>query len=398
MVLKKKNIILISLGTLALLCMHLFVFNKSDPKIFAQELLNKADIQINGTRPWDIKVNNEALYARVMSQGSLGFGEAYMDGWWDVQSLDQFFDKVMSADLHQEIKFNLTTLSHLVKARFINLQSPARSFEIGEQHYDLDYALFENTLDSRLMYTCGYWNKAQSLDEAQEHKIDLVCRKLNLKPGMQVLDIGCGWGGFAHYAASKYGVQVTGITISKEQKKYADTMCQGLPVSIIMQDYRDLNQKFDRIVSMGMFEQVGYKNYKDFMRVAHQSLKDDGLMLLHSIGGNFSNTTSDPWILKYIFPNSMLPSASQIADAYQGLFVMEDWHNFGTDYDKTLMAWFEKFDKNWPVLQSKFDDRFYRMWKYYLLMCAGLFRARKTQLWQIVLSKNGIPGGYSSIR
>jgi len=171
-----------------------------------------------------------------------------------------------------------------------------------------------------------------------------------------------------------------------------------LPIELRLQDYRDVHETFDHVISLGMFEHVGYKNYRTYMEVASRCLKDDGLFLLHTIGGNMSVTHTDPWIERYIFPNSMLPSLAQIGKAIEKIFVMEDWHNFGADYDKTLMAWFHNFNKHWDTLKGKHGDRFYRMWKFYLLASAGGFRARKNQLWQIVLSKNGVPGGYASIR
>jgi len=286
----------------------------------------------------------------------------------------------------------------MLKAKLINEQTKERSLIVGEQHYDLGNDLYELMLDNYMIYSCGYWKNATNLNEAQEAKLDLICRKLRLKPGMTVLDIGCGWGGFAKYAAEHYDVKVTGVTISKEQAKYAQEFCKGLPVTILVKDYRDVKEAFDRVVSIGMFEHVGYKNYREFMEVSNHCLKDNGLSLLHTIGSNTTVTSGDPWILKYIFPNSMLPSICQIANAFEGLFIMEDWHNFGADYDKTLMAWHERFTKNWDKVKEKYGERFYRMWNYYLLSCAALFRARQAQLWQIVLSKKGVPGGYKSIR
>ena len=375
-----------------------FIFTSEDPKVFAQELLQKADIEINGNDPWDITVHNEGLYGRVMRQGTLGLGEAYMDGWWDSDALDQSFYKIFKADLHNQMKFNWNLALSILKAQFINEQTKERSVTVGEQHYDLGNDLYELMLDEYMIYSCGYWKNATNLDEAQKAKLDLICRKLQLKPGMSVLDIGCGWGGFAKYAAEHYDVEVTGITISKEQAIYAQEFTAGLPVKIIVQDYRDLNQTFDRVVSIGMFEHVGYKNYREFMEIANKCLKNDGLFLLHTIGGNRTVKSGDPWILKYIFPNSMLPSICQIATAFDGLFIMEDWHNFGADYDKTLMAWYKRFTQNWDSLKDTYGEPFYRMWTYYLLSCAGLFRARQTQLWQVVLSKKGVPGGYKSVR
>ncbi len=363
-----------------------------------QELLNLADIKINRDRSWDIQVKDERLYSRVLSQGSLGLGEAYMDGWWDCKNLDVFFTKILSAKLDKKVRLNINLLFQFLKSRVINLQSRSRAFMIGEKHYDIGNDLYKLMLDKRMIYSCGYWKNTSNLDKAQESKLDLICKKLNLKPGMRLLDIGCGWGGLAKYAAEKYKVKVTGITVSKEQLVLAKENCKGLNVEIILQDYRDLNEKFDAIVSVGMFEHVGYKNYRNYMEVVNKCLKDNCLFLLHTIGGNKSVKFTDPWIGKYIFTNSMLPSIKQIAESIEGLFVMEDWHNFSADYDKTLMAWFSNFDKKWNKLEDKYDKIFYRMWRYYLLSCAGSFRSRRNQLWQIVLSKNGVIGGYNSIR
>ncbi len=395
---KLKKILLCAIAVISCFLVYEFFFTQSDPKLYAQNLLAQADIKINGSRPWDMQVHNEKLYARVISQGSIGLGESYMDGWWDAQALDQFFYKLLSAELDQKVGLNWTTVMTYIKSKLINMQSKSRAFEVGERHYDLGNQLFEKMLDNRMVYSCGYWCKANSLDEAQENKLDLLCKKLQLKPGMKMLDIGCGWGGLAYWAAKNYGVSVTGITVSKEQAEYACKNCADLPVNIVLQDYRDVQGKFDRVVSVGMFEHVGYKNYDEFMSVAHRSLKDDGLFLLHTIGNNVTAFATDPWINKYIFPNGMLPSMKQISASAEGKFVIEDWHNFGADYDKTLMAWHQNFDQHWDQLKSQYDERFYRMWKYYLLSCAGLFRSRQSQLWQVVMSKKGVAGGYISVR
>ncbi len=366
-------------------------------KTAVESLLSWADIRIGGNRPWDIKVHDERFYQRVLSGGSLALGESYMDGWWDCDVLDGFFTRIFTAELEKKVR-SWSLLIPYIKAHLLNLQSRARAFQIGEAHYDIGNDLYEAMLDKRMTYTCGYWSDAKTLDEAQEAKLDLVCKKIGLKKGDHVLDIGCGWGSFARFAAENYGATVTGITVSKEQMALAQERCKGLPVTIRLQDYRDVDERFDHIISLGMFEHVGYKNYRTYMQVAHRCLKDGGLFLLHTIGGNMSVKTTDPWIEKYIFTNSMLPSIAQIATAVEGLFVMEDWHNFGSDYDKTLMAWFKNIDRAWEKLKSNYDERFYRMWKFYLLACAGSFRARKNQLWQIVLSKKGVSGGYASIR
>jgi len=366
-------------------------------KEIIKELLNEADVQINGSRPWDIQVHNEGFYDRVLRSGSLGVGESYMDGWWDVPDLSEFFTKVLSLDFGREFILKPRILLHYIRGFLFN-QQRTRSFEIGESHYDIGNDLYERMLDKRLVYTCGYWKDSKTLDEAQEAKLDLVCRKIGLKKGQRVLDIGSGWGSFIKFAAEKYGAHCVGVTVSKEQAAYANKSTEGLPVETRFQDYRDIDEKFDHIVSLGMFEHVGHKNYRTFMKKANSLLKDDGLFLLHTIGGKKSVSSTDPWIEKYIFPNSMLPSMKQISKSIEKLFVMEDLHNFGADYDTTLMHWFSNFDAHWKEIEEKYGERFYRMWKYYLLSSAGSFRSRKNQLWQIVLSKNGIKGGYKSIR
>jgi cyclopropane-fatty-acyl-phospholipid synthase len=365
----------------------------------AQKILDIAGIKINGKNNWDIKVNDESFYDKVLSGGSLALGETYIDGMWDAKHLDEFFYKILNSDIDKRIKFDLGFLLHLVKSKLLNRQSRRRAFQIGEEHYDKGNDLYKAMLDKKMVYTCGYWQTgANNLDESQEAKLNMVCKKIGLKKGDKILDIGCGWGSFLKYAAEKYGVKGVGITVSKEQAEFTRKNCKGLPIEIRLQDYRDVNEEFDHIISLGMFEHVGPKNYKDYFQVAGRCLKKDGLFLLHTIGGNISKNHGDPWIDKYIFPNGVLPSVSQIGKAIEGIFVMEDWHNFGADYDKTLMAWFENFDRHWSELKKtgKYDDRFYRIWKYYLLSCAGLFRARGAQLWQIVLSK-GVKGGYKRI-
>ena len=368
------------------------------PKSQAEKLLQKAGIAINGNNDFDPQIYNEALYQQVLKGGSLALGEAYMEGWWDVKNLDELFYKMLMARLQEKFSFSWPMLVTYLKFKVFNLETPVKAFEVAQKHYDIGNDVYEAMLDKRLVYTCGYWRDAQNLEEAQEAKLDLVCKKIGLKKGDTILDIGCGWGSFLKFAAQKYGAKGVGVTVSKEQVKLGNELCKGLPVEIKLQDYRAVTGKFDHIVSLGMFEHVGPKNYKDYFAKSLKLLKDDGLFLLHTICQNKSGLSGDPWIEKYIFPNGVLPSIAQIAENCEGLFVAEDWHNFGADYDKTLMAWFENFDKAWPKLEKKYGQRFYRMWKYYLLTCAGMFRARKTQLWQVVLSKKGVLGGYKSIR
>ncbi len=345
-----------------------------------------------------IKIHNENFYKRIIFHGSLGLGESYMEGWWDCDNIDELIFHILRANLDKTVKGVQYKFFNHFKAKFLNLQKKSRAFEIGEKHYDRGNELFENMLDKGMNYSCAYWKNAETLEEAQRNKLELICQKILIKPKMKILDIGCGWGGFLKYAAENYNISGVGITVSKEQAEYAKNFCKGLPIEIRLIDYRSLkSEKFDAVVSIGMFEHVGYKNYRKFMKVVNKVLKDDGLFLLHTIGTDTSIKATDPWINKYIFPNGMLPSPLYITKAVEGIFKMEDWHNFGTDYDRTLMCWFKNFDKYWKD-KYKEENKFYRMWKYYLLSCAGAFRARNIHLWQIVFSKNGVLGGYNSVR
>jgi cyclopropane-fatty-acyl-phospholipid synthase len=378
---------------------------KQTTENFIRSILNSAGVEINGSGEADIQIHHPDFYRRVIRDGTLGFGESYMDGWWDVKKMDELIYRVLYASLDEKVnRGNL--FFYYLGSLFVNYGKKSRAYEVGLKHYDIGNDLFRNMLDKRMAYSCGYWKDAQNLDEAQEAKLDLICRKLDLKPGMKVLDIGCGWGSFCKYAAEKYDVEVVGITVSKEQVDYALADCKGLNVKIKLQDYRDLCKEillakeklFDRGVSVGMFEHVVYKNYRTYMNTVHNILKENGLFLLHTIGSNISVHANEPWSNKYIFPNSLVPSIKQISGSSEGLFVMEDWHNFGAHYDKTLMAWFANFERNWDQIKLNYDERFYRMWKYYLLSSAGSFRARNVQLWQIVFSKKGVSNGYVSIR
>ncbi len=366
----------------------------------AAQLLTKAGITLNGPNPWDIQVHDERTYDRIFSSGSLGVGESYMDGWWDVEDMPGFLHKVFNARLDKELR-KISTLWYYAKAWVLNMQNKDRAKKVGEQHYDVGNDLYERMLDKRMVYTCAYWSGAPAatdLDQAQEAKLDLVCKKLGFKPGQTVLDIGCGWGSFAKFAAEKYGVHVTGITISKEQAELARERCKGLPVDIKFEDYRDTVGQFDHIVSLGMFEHVGPKNYRTYMEKVRSLLKEDGVFLLHTIGTTKSVIAVDPWVDKYIFPGGVLPSVAHIGKAVDDILIMEDWHNFGPDYEKTLLAWYANFEKHWDEIKDKYSERFYRMWRFYLQTSAATFHLRHNQLWQIVLSKKGVPGGYKSVR
>jgi cyclopropane-fatty-acyl-phospholipid synthase len=363
-------------------------------------LASESGVEINGRHPWDIRVHDERFYRRVLADGSLGFGESFLEGWWDCDDLEELFSRITSADVERKIGRSVRTMYEAGKARLLNLQSRRRSAIVAARHYDVSIDHYCRMTDPWITLSCGYWKEAINLAQAQEAKLDLICRKIGVRGSDRVLDIGCGFGSFVRFAANRYGCSAVGVNISAEQVKHARELADGLPVAIYEGDYRDSSAYtegglFDAIVSAGMFEHVGHKNYRAYMEVAHRCLKDRGLFLLHTVGANVSNTTNDPWFDKYIFPNGLVPSIQQIGKAIEGLFVMEDWHNFGVDYVKTLRAWFDNLDSGW---QGSRATPSYRLWKYYLLCSAGVFRSRQKQLWQIVLSKGGVPGGYTAVR
>lgn len=363
------------------------------------EILARVGIRPGGSNPWDLQVYDDRFYQRLLSGGSLAAGESYMDGWWDAEALDELCTRVHGANLATKVGA-WTTLWLALKGRLFNRQTRLRSAEVARSHYDLGNEIYQAMLDRRMQYTCAYWKDATTLDQAQENKLNLICRKIQLKPGMTVLELGGGFGGLAHFIASEYGCRVVSYNISVEQVAYAREWCAGLPVRFEQKDYREAaveTETFDRVVSVGLCEHIGLKNYPGFFELAYRMLKPGGLFLIHTIGGNASYTCTDAWMDKYIFPNGMIPSVAQLGKAMEGRWVVEDWHNFGPDYDKTLMEWWRNFDHAWPAFEQKYGERFYRMWKYYLLGCAGGFRARKLQLWQIVLSKGDI-AEYTSVR
>lgn len=368
------------------------------------EALKYADIEINGTRPWDIRIKDKRLYRRVLRDQQLGLGEAYMDGWWDVPKVDEFIARLIEADAPSKIKPSSAAVLHgiteALKWQFTNKQDIKKARKNASHHYNIGNDLYERMLDKRMIYSCAYWSGgAKTLNEAQEAKLDLICRKLELKKGMTLLDIGCGWGGFAEYAAKKYGVVVTGISPAAEQVKLAKKRTKGLKVKILQQDYRETKGSFDRIVSLGMLEHVGIKNYPDFFDTCERLLAPGGMMLHHTIGGNKPYVASEAeWIDKYIFPGGMIPTIAEIAGAVERKFVIEDLHNFGPDYDKTLLAWHQNFLKHYDELSGTYDERFKRMWEYYLLIFAGMFRIRELQLWQFVMRRPERSKVYKAIR
>lgn len=349
----------------------------------------RAGVEVNGSRDFDIQVHDERFYRRLLAKGFLGFGESYMDGWWDCERVDILCELILKSGHSPANKWanSLTLLFQYL----VNLQSKARSFMVIDHHYDIGNDLYCSMLDTRMNYTCGYWESgAKNLTQAQEAKLDLVCRKLNLKPGMRVLDIGCGFGSFMKYAAENYGVSCVGYSLSTNQTELGRELCQGFDIEFIQKDYREIEGEFDAVASIGMFEAVGKKNFRTFMEVLERSMSPEAITLLHTIGTNHSMPTANPWYDKYIFPNGITPSASEITKAMDRLLLMNDWHAFGTSYDLTLLAWNQNFQNSWSELHRKnpslYNMRFKRMWEFYLLSIASGFRTRLIDLWQIAIS------------
>ncbi|MCB0338421.1 MAG: cyclopropane fatty acyl phospholipid synthase [Bdellovibrionales bacterium] len=327
--------------------------------------------------------------------GPLEIGEAYVRGEWTCEHLDEFMAHIFREPVKKRTSFErFALLSHVVKEKLLNPQRGKGAYHVGDFHYNLGNPLFEKMLDRTMSYTCGYWPHASNLLSAQNAKLDLICRKLRLEPGMTVADIGCGWGNFARFAATNYGVSVVGVTVSTEQANFAREFCQGLPVTILLQDYRSLEGQFDRVVSIEMIEAVGKKNLPVYFETVHRILRDGGLFALEVISAESysrnSNWNLDQyilWLVKYIFPNGYLPSIKELASPCSELFLLQDWHSFGEDYDKTLMAWASNFRHAWPEISHGYDESFKRRWEFYLYSCAALFRVHLVHLYQILYSK-----------
>ena len=350
------------------------------------QTLAKADIQIGGNRPWDIQVKNKKFFSKIIWDGSLGLGESYVNKYFECDQVDVFCYKILKNKLQQQT-YNKNNYTRILTNLFINFQSLKNAVQVAKKHYDIEVKIFKNFLDKRMIYSCGYWKNTNSLNKAQENKLDLIATKLQFQKGMRILDIGCGWGGAAKYLVTKYKVDITGITISKQQYQHAIEYNTHPQIKYILSDYRNHVDTYDAIYSIGMFEHVGHKNYTTYFQNIQKNLTDKASFLLHTIGMDITANFGSSWASKYIFPNGELPSQKLLVNALESLFMIDDWHNFGCDYDKTLMTWYKKFVHYYTSLQNKkYDDRFYRTWRYYLLSCAGAFRARYIQLWQILLT------------
>ena len=368
----------------------LSVFDERRASDTVKELLARAGVIVGGDAPWDIRVHDDRLYTRMLRDGTLGVGESYMEGWWDCDAIDEMLTRIIRARVDLVIRESWVLLAQAVRARIFNLQA-ARAFEVGELHYDVGNDLYRAMLGPRMIYTCGYFHNTDDLDAAQEAKLDLVCRKIGAAPGMRVLDLGCGWGGFAAFAAERYGAHVTGYTVSREQVAWAKEHHSHLPVDIRLDDYRNATGHYDAVVSIGLMEHVGPKNHRAYMEHAAKLVVPGGPIFVHTIGANRPQMQIDPWFGKYIFPNAAIPTLGQLTTAMDDLLTCEDVQNIGPHYDKTLMAWMQRFEASWPSFREHYGETFYRMWKFYLLASAAGFRTRYLNLFQIVATVWGNP-------
>ena len=372
-------------------------------------LCAQADVNINGQRPWDLRIHNQQFYDRVLGDGALGLGEAYMLGWWDSDDLFTFFKRILPvARAAGRKNAGWRTTLAFITAHIFNLQTRNQSRDLADAHYNISNELFENMLGPSMAYSCGYWAQADNLNAAQVSKHELICRKLQLRKGERLLDVGCGWGGFAKYAAEMYGVDVVGVTVAEEQAQYARMQCAGLPIDIVACDYREFDSskhggRFDKVASIGMIEHVGYRNYPAFYNGVENALREGGLFLLHSIGSDVSMETADTWLTTYIFPGEVIPSIRQLGEAAEERFILHDLQNIGTHYTPTLRAWHDNFESYWSGAAVKAvrpqvwrsEKVFYRMWRYYLLSCAADFAVGDSQVWQLVYAKGHLPDGYT---
>jgi len=353
---------------------------------------------------WGLKIDDASVRRGIARGGIVALGEAYERSEWDCDDLESFMYRVFTS---APPRLSRAAWARLILAaldqRLFNRQRGRGAFDIGMKHYDLGNALFSSMLDESMSYTSGYWARAQTLAEAQEAKLDLICKKLNLQRGQRVLDIGCGWGNFAQFAATRYGARVTGVTVSKEQAALAREHCQGLPVDIRMQDYRAVEGTFDHVVSIEMIEAVGRKNIPAFYKTVDRVLADGGRSVIQAISGDTLSRTSDRgldqyilWLLRYIFPDGYLPKARELIPSRGTNLQVDGWQRLTDDYPQTLRAWARRFNDNWDRLKDSYDEAFRRRWNFYLFGCAAAFRAGLVNVSQVVYRKHGRGVGAST--
>lgn len=286
-----------------------------------------------------------------------------------------------------------------------NKQTMLQSMIVAKVHYSLSPKLWECMLGPTMNYTCGYWKSdTKTLEEAQINKMDLVARKLKLKPGMKVLDLGCGWGSAAQYMASKYKVSVVAYSITKEQIEYAKKKCEGLDVTFVCDDYRNATGTYDAIYSIGLYEHIGHTNGPAYFEVVDRCLTDEGVALVQTTVGADNEIRTCRWSDKYIFPGGEFPYSHELLTASARFdLVTEDLHSFGHSYVKTCRAWYDNFNRHWngelePQFGHLVDGKFYRMWNFYLAAGVAHYATRMAQLVQFTFTRLGRKEEYVSER
>mmetsp|Transcript_52139 Transcript_52139/g.83086 ORF Transcript_52139/g.83086 Transcript_52139/m.83086 type:complete len:440 (+) Transcript_52139:80-1399(+) len=355
---------------------------------------------------YEMIVRDNRVFERIMKDGNLGLADGYVEGEWHSDNLQECLEKAIlhNKQIVSMLKVNAIALfahyaKHRTSSRLRKLFGKYLNFGEARQqiehHYDkmAKEELMDRMLGKYKIYTCAYFHEADmSLDEAQLAKMKLVALKLDLKPGMKVLDIGCGYGTLADYLAKTYGVEVVGVTLSKSQKKYADThFGDNELIDIQLIDYRKVTEEthglFDRIYSVGMFEAIGRERYEEYFEKCDELLVRDGIMFIHTIGTNQRIWRHKSFINKYIFPGGELPNLASLSEKFSDKWILQDFQNFGMSYAKTLNCWKANI-RDWRGLDDEvYDARFRRVWTYYLDLTASGFVTESAMLWHLVYTK-----------
>lgn len=359
----------------------------------------RAGITIGGHAAHDLRVLDPSFFRRIAMNPAYELGQTYVDGLWECDAIDRMMTKLLAAGVGQSFEHGRQFFVRSLVAKAHNLQSRLRAKIVIDRHYDLGDELFAAMLDESMAYTCAIFETPEtSLADAQQAKMRVLCNKLELASGETFLDIGCGWGGLLDHAARVNGARVTGITISKNQHATATERVRHHPgASVRLMDYRDLpkqGERYAKVAAVEMIEAVGPKNYETFFRSVHDVMEPGGRFVLQCFISHRSVYVCNEWFDRHIFPNGVSPSLAFLSRASESTFgapsVIED---IGLHYDPTLMAWNDNFEAAYPSLvRYGYDERFRRMWRFYLTSLAGVFRAKHLRCYQIVYEKPGHRG------
>lgn len=355
-------------------------------KLTLTTLLREANIEPNGASPWDPQIKDERFYRTVLLRGSVGLGDAYLNGWWECADISGFILRIIKSGIHLRVP-RVDIFLRRLRFGLIDAQNRIRSKRVAELHYDEDPYIFEVMLGSTNSYTCARWKGVITLDAAQQQKMDLLCKKAGLSSGMTVLDIGSGWGGFLAYAAERYQVRGIGLTISKTQLDYARKRYGNLPVEFRLQDYRDFVGGVDAVVSICVIEHVGSDHYREYFQKVRETLtREDGFFAMQCILACDTQARMDPWTEKHIFPNGILPTLERIENAVEGILHIVDREFFRDDYVRTFSAWYENLVRNKNAIIARCGVRYFRKYEYYLCLYIAGFGSGRIDVGQFVLS------------